>query len=309
VVETAMEGRVVGQYTDRGDEVDIRVQYKPSERAALATLRDLVIRNAAGVPVVLREVARIDADRGPVEIRRMDQRRMIQVESNLEKGTSVATVAYQLGARLRDVPFPVGYSWEFSGEEERRSEAFGGLAVSLAIAIVLVYMIMAALFESLMQPFVIMVTLPLAVAGVYAGLAVFGHDLTVPAYVGIIMLAGIVVNNAIVLLDYVNRLRRRGVARGDALALGVAVRLRPILMTAGTTILGMTPMALGLGRGSNALQALAATVVGGLAVSTVLTLLVVPCVYDLTDRLAARLRRGISQLGVDIDDPFARDAS
>jgi HAE1 family hydrophobic/amphiphilic exporter-1 len=309
VVETAMEGRVVGQYTDGGDEVDIRVQYKPSERAALATLRDLVIRNAAGVPVVLREVARIHADRGPVEIRRMDQRRMIQVESNLEKGTSIATVAYQLEARLRDVPFPVGYSWEFSGEEERRSEAFGGLAVSLAIAIVLVYMIMAALFESLMQPFVIMVTLPLAVAGVYAGLAVFGHDLTVPAYVGIIMLAGIVVNNAIVLLDYVNRLRRRGVARRDALALGVAVRLRPILMTAGTTILGMTPMALGLGRGSNVLQALAAGVVGGLAVSTVLTLLVVPCVYDLTDRLAARLRSGISQLGVDIDDPFARDSS
>jgi HAE1 family hydrophobic/amphiphilic exporter-1 len=172
---------------------------------------------------------------------------------------------------------------------------------------VLVYMIMAALFESLVQPLVIMATLPLAIAGVYVGLALFGHDLTVPSYVGIIMLAGIVVNNAIVLLDYVNRLRRRGVERREALALGAAVRLRPILMTAGTTILGMTPMALGLGRGSSVLEGLAAGVVGGLALSTLLTLLVVPCVYDVVDRLAVPIRRGVSQLGIQIDDPFEGD--
>ncbi len=308
VVETAMDGRVVGQFTERGAEVDIRVQYKPEQRAQLSAFEDLVIRNDAGVPVILRELANIHHGRGPVEIRRIDQRRMVQVESNLEKDASIGTIARQLEGRMADVPFPVGYGWEFSGEEERRSEAFSGLAISLAIAIVLVYMIMAALFESLMQPFVIMVTLPLAVAGVYLGLTLFGHDLTVPAYVGIIMLAGIVVNNAIVLLDYVNRLRRRGVARREALALGAAVRLRPILMTAGTTILGMTPMALGLGRGSSVLEALAAGVVGGLAVSTLLTLLVVPCVYDLVDRLAVRLRRGISNLGIQVDDPFAQDS-
>lgn len=307
LVETAMEGKVVGQFADRGDEVDIRVQYKPSHRASLTALRDLVVRNEAQVPIVLREVARIDADRGPVEIRRLNQQRMVEVFSNLEKDVAVDTVARQLEARMDDVPLPIGYHWEFSGEEERRAEAFGGLALSLGVAILLVYMIMAALFESLMQPLVIMATLPLAIAGVYLGLAAFGHDLTVPAYVGIIMLAGIVVNNAIVLLDYVNRLRRRGVERREALALGAAVRLRPILMTAGTTILGMTPMALGLGRGSSVLQALAAGVVGGLALSTLLTLVVVPCVYDITDRLAARVRAGVSRVGIDIDDPFAHD--
>ncbi len=307
VVETAMDGKVVGQYTERGDEVDIRLQYKPTHRNSLTALRDLVVRNDAGGSVVLRDVASIDASRGPVEIRRVDQRRLVEVEANLERGATVGEVARQLEARMRDVPFPLGYGWEFSGEEQRRAEAFEGLAISLAIAVVLIYMIMAALFESLVQPLVIMATLPLAVAGVYLGLALFGHDLTVPAYIGIIMLAGIVVNNAIVLLDYVNRLRRRGVSRREALALGSAVRLRPILMTAGTTILGMTPMALGLGRGSSVLEGLAAGVVGGLAVSTLLTLLVVPCVYDVVDRLAAPLRRGVAQLGIQIDDPYARD--
>lgn len=304
VVETAMDGRVVGQLTDAGDEVDIRVQYKPSERSDLRHLRELVIRNDRGTPVALRELARLDADRGPVQIRRIDQRRMVEVDANLDKGAALDSIARQLEARMRDVPLPVGYVWRFSGEEERRAEAFGGLAVSLAIAIALIYMIMAALFESLAQPFVIMLSLPLSLVGVYLGLALFQHDLTVPSYVGVIMLAGIVVNNAIVLLDYVNRLRRRGLARREALALGAAVRLRPILMTAGTTVLGMTPLALGLGRGSNVLTGLAAGVVGGLAVSTALTLLVVPCAYDLVDRLAGRLRRGVGRLGLEVDDPF-----
>ena len=308
VVETAMEGRVAGQFTDRGEEVDIRVQYKPSERADLERLRELVVRNDAGAPVELHEIAAIRDDRGPVEIRRIDQRRTVQVESNLEKGFTVATVARQLASRLGDVPFPVGYTWTFSGEEERRSEAFHGLALSLAIALVLVYMLMAAMFESLMQPFVIMLTMPLAIVGVYLGLVIFGQDLTVPAYVGIIMLAGIVVNNAIVLLDFVNRLRERGLSRRDALALGSAVRLRPILMTAGTTVLGMLPLALGIGRGQVVLQGLAAAVMGGLIVSTVLTLVVIPCAYDACDRLAERVRRAARDLGFRVSDRFAEPA-
>ena len=166
-------------------------------------------------------------------------------------------------------------------------------------------MIMAALFESLVQPFVIMLTLPLGLIGIYLGLALFNHELTVPAYIGIIMLAGIVVNNAIVFVDYANRLRRRGLDRDQALALAAGVRLRPILMTAGTTVLGMLPLALGLGRGSHVFQALAAAVAGGVTTSTLLTLVVVPCAYDFVDRFAGHLRRGVSKLGLEIDDPYA----
>jgi HAE1 family hydrophobic/amphiphilic exporter-1 len=306
-VETAMDGRIAGQYSDEGEEMDIRVQYHPDHRRTLSSLEDLGLRNAVGVPTVLREVARLRTDLGPVEIDRIDQRRMVHVDSEKDRRISIAEIAADLTERLRDTPIPVGYLWRFSGEESRRAEAFGGLAMALMIAICLVYMIMAALFESLMQPFVIMLTLPLGMVGVYLGLALFGHELTVPAYVGIIMLSGIVVNNAIVFLDYVNRLRRRGLDRRAALSLAAGVRLRPILMTAGTTVLGMLPLALGIGRGSQVFQALASGVAGGIATSTVLTLLVLPCAYDVVDRLAGHVRSAVARLGVNIEDPYARE--
>jgi HAE1 family hydrophobic/amphiphilic exporter-1 len=303
-VETAIDGRVAGQYTDSGDEIDIRVQYKPSERSNVNNLRDLEMRNAAGVPFALKSVARVEIGTGPIEIRRIDQRRMVTVDAERDRHIAISRIARDLTERMREVPMPVGYSWEFSGSEEHRTEAFEGLAVSLAIAIVLIYMVMAALFESLMQPFVIMLTLPLSIVGVYGGLLLFGQDLTVPAFVGLIMLMGIVVNNAIVLLDYTNRLRRRGLVRREAIALASAVRMRPILMTAGTTVLGMAPMALGVGRGSVVFQSLAAGVVGGLAASTLLTLIVVPCAYDGIDRIAAFFRDRMRAIGVNVEDPF-----
>ncbi|UCE84784.1 MAG: efflux RND transporter permease subunit [Deltaproteobacteria bacterium] len=303
-VETAMDGQVAGQYTDAGDEVDIRVQYKPSERRNIANLSDLVIRNPEGVPFALKNVARVEVGTGPIEMRRIDQRRMVTVDAERDRHVALSRIAAQITEGMADVPMPVGYSWEFAGTEERRTEAFDGLALSLAIAIVLIYMTMAALFESLTQPFVIMLTLPLSLAGVYGGLALFGQDLSVPAFVGIIMLMGIVVNNAIVLLDYANRLRRRGLVRREAIALASAVRMRPILMTAGTTVLGMMPMALGVGRGSIVFQSLAAGVVGGIAASTILTLVVVPCAYDGIDRIAAYFRQRMRAIGINVEDPF-----
>jgi HAE1 family hydrophobic/amphiphilic exporter-1 len=303
-VEIAMDGRVAGQYADAGDEIDIRVQYKPSERRNVNNLRDLEMRNALGVPFALKSVADVELGTGPIEIRRIDQRRMVTVDAERDRHVAISRIARDIEAWMRDVPMPVGYSWEFAGSEEHREEAFGGLAISLAIAIVLIYMVMAALFESLMQPFVIMLTLPLSIVGVYGGLLLFGQDLTVPAFVGLIMLMGIVVNNAIVLLDYTNRLRRRGLVRREAVALGAAVRMRPILMTAGTTVLGMAPMALGVGRGSVVFQSLAAGVVGGLAASTLLTLIVVPCAYDGIDRIAAFFRNRMRAIGINVEDPF-----
>lgn len=304
-VETGMDGRVAGQFTDQGREADIRVRFSPETRRYLATLENLGLRNAQGVPTALKEVATIRTDRGPIQIERRDQRRKISVNAEKALEHDVAGIAREITRRMRDVPLPVGYTWQFGGDEERRAEAFSGLGISLAIAIVLVYMIMAALFESLMHPLVIMVTMPLALIGVWLGMVVFGQQLTVPAYVGVIMLAGVVVNNAIVLLDYVNRLRRRGLARREALALATGVRLRPVLMTAGTTVLGMLPMATGIGRGSEVFQSLAAAVVGGLVVSTFLTLLVIPCTYDVVDRIALRIRGLVAQLGLNVRDPYA----
>jgi HAE1 family hydrophobic/amphiphilic exporter-1 len=187
--------------------------------------------------------------------------------------------------------FPDGYYWEFGGDISEMQEAFTGLSKAFAIAIVLVYIILAAEFESFIHPFTIMLTVPFAIVGVFFALLVTGNSLNVPAYIGVIMLAGVVVNNAIVMIDYILHLRAdQNLPKHDAIVQGATVRLRPILITALTTILGMVPMSLGWGEGAHFYRALAVTVIGGLSVATFLTLLVLPVVYLLLDDLSEKFR-------------------
>jgi HAE1 family hydrophobic/amphiphilic exporter-1 len=214
------------------------------------------------------------------------------VAANLAPGVALGTAVERLRATLdTEVEWPAEMTYFVSGQDEEWQRSAGSLYLALALSIFLVYVIMAAQFESLVHPFVILLTIPLAFFGSVTALALFGVSLSIVVFLGMILLAGIVVNNAIVLVDYVNVLRDRGLDRRAALLTAGVVRLRPILMTTATTVLGLLPMALGFGDGAELRMPMALTVIAGLSVSTVLTLLVIPVVYDRIDAALARGRR------------------
>jgi HAE1 family hydrophobic/amphiphilic exporter-1 len=196
----------------------------------------------------------------------------------------MGAVAADIRAELAELPLPAGVTAQLSGQEEEMQRSMKSLMMAMALAIFLVYIVMASQFESLVHPFVIIFTLPLGLIGVVAALAMSGRSISIVALIGAVMLAGIVVNNAIVLIDTVNQNRRRGVEKRAAIIEAGLTRIRPILMTSLTTVLGLTPMALGIGDGAELRAPLAITVIGGLTVATILTLVVIPVVYSVVDR-------------------------
>jgi len=228
-------------------------------------------------------VAKVTLVEGPSEIRRIGQKRTGVISGNLA-GRDMGAVAADVRAVLAETPLPAGVTAALSGQEEERAEAVRSLMMAMALAVFLVYLVMASQFESFLHPFIIIFTLPLGAIGVIGALAITGRSINIVAMIGAVMLAGIVVNNAIVLVDAVNQRRRSGMGRTEALVTAGSDRLRPILMTSATTILGLLPMALGLGEGAELRAPLAITVIGGLSVATVLTLIVIPVVYSLVDR-------------------------
>ncbi|WP_035268574.1 efflux RND transporter permease subunit [Desulfitibacter alkalitolerans] len=288
-----LEGQVATRYRTGSSEIDVRVLYPDSYRESLKTLRDTYITSPTGMKVPLSMVAEIKSDRGPAKITREDQVRTYTVNSQLlgrDLGSVMKDIEEKVGA---EVQIPRGYSIEYGGEMEEMVNAFSSLLLALALAIILVYMVMASQFESLMYPFVIMFTMPTTLIGVIVGLAVTGRELSVPTFIGVIMLAGIVVNNAIVLVDYINVLRRRGLERNEAILTAGPIRLRPILMTSLTTILALLPTALGIGVGAEVAAPMATAVVAGLLVSSIFTLVLIPVVYTLFDDLGNWTRRKI----------------
>ncbi len=299
VVETAMEGKIVGAIDEDGEETDIRVRVTERDRRSIEELRDIVLANRSGISFPLSEIATVEYGVGPVDINRQDQKRTVTIGANITHDTKLSVIRDRVANALAGMEFPDGYFWEFAGEISDMDEAFQGLTKAFAIAIVLVYIILAAEFESFIHPFTIILTVPFSIVGVFLALLITGNSLNVPAYIGVIMLAGIVVNNAIVMIDYILRLRREeNLPKRDAVIQGATVRLRPILITALTTMLGMLPMSLGWGEGSHFYRALAATVIGGLFVATFLTLVVLPVVYmlfdDASEKLRNKLRRPVA---------------
>ncbi len=231
-----------------------------------------------GQPLRLLTVAEVRDDRGPAEIHRIQQQRAAVLSANLE-GRGLGAVVGDIEALLAANPPPPGVIAELGGQVEEMQTSFASLRFALALAVFLVYLVMAATFESLIHPFVVLFTIPLALVGVVAGLLVTGTEVSVIVLIGVVMLVGIVVNNAIVLIDTVNQLRRAGLDKLEAVVRGGHLRLRPILMTTLTTVLGLLPMALSLGEGAELRAPLAITVSFGLLLSTVLTLVVIPAVY------------------------------
>ena len=281
-----VQGEVATRLTEGDREVDIVVRSVEVGAASVRDVESFIVGQRAGVPIYLKSVAEVRLASGPTETRRIGQKRAALVSGNLS-GRDMGAVAADVKTALAGLELPASATAQLSGQEEERAAAQRSLLMAMALAIFLVYLVMASQFESFLHPFVIIFTLPLGAIGVVGALGLTGRSIDVVAMIGAVMLAGIVVNNAIVLVDAVNRRRREGAERRVALLSAGADRLRPILMTSATTILGLTPMALGLGEGAELRAPLAITVIGGLTVATLLTLLVIPVVYSLLDRRPA----------------------
>jgi len=286
VVRGKVQGDVATRLTEGDREIDIVVRSLPAGEASTQDVRDLIVGQRDGVPIYLESVAAVALAEGPTEVRRIGQKRAAVVSASLA-GRDMGAAAEDVRAALAGIPFPASVTAELSGQEEERRRSLGSLVFAMALAIFLVYLVMASQFESFVHPFVVIFSLPLGAIGVVAALAITGRPLDVVAMIGAVMLAGIVVNNAIVLIDAVNQRRRTGMPRDEALVAAGSDRLRPILMTSATTILGLAPMALGIGEGAELRAPLAITVIGGLLCATPLTLLVIPVVYSLFDRAPA----------------------
>jgi HAE1 family hydrophobic/amphiphilic exporter-1 len=280
--QVALKGYVATKFKEKQsqEDVDIRVRLRPEDRNDLNNLRRLLIHSPLGMDVSLSDVAYLTKGAGPTEIKHIDQQRSIIITAN--------TYKRKLGQIMNDVNRIVkslrsqiskDYSIETTGEQKRMQESFKSLAFALVLAFILVYMIMAAEFESLWQPFLIMFTVPLSLIGVAISLLITRTPLSVVAYLGIIMLGGIAVNNGIVLIEFVNALRKEGLSPYEAVLEASKTRLRPILMTSLTTILGLLPLALGVGEGAELQAPLALTVMGGLTSATFLTLVFIPALY------------------------------
>lgn len=288
-VQAATQGTVVGRYRDGSDEVNIRVIMARQYRDSLEEIRKTPIMSPVGKMIYLEQIADWQRGEGPIQITRENQMRKISVMANIS-GRDLGSIMKDIKTRLggMEKQLPPGYFLEYSGSYEQMIEAFKILAAALALAVLLVYMVMASQFENFLHPFVIMFTIPLAIIGVIFGLLIGGKPVSFPALIGVVILAGIAVNNGIVMVDYINQLVRRGLDIREAIIRGAVTRLRAVLLTALTTILGMMPMAVARGSGSEFRSPMAVAVVGGLIATTLLTLFIIPIVYSIFNRVSFR---------------------
>jgi HAE1 family hydrophobic/amphiphilic exporter-1 len=282
-LKSYLEGASAGSFEKEGEMKDITIKL---EDISLHQLRDLMI-TAGNIKVPLSELADIKTVISPREITRRNQSRTCYVYAMVRPGMAFDKVVKEAGSSLQAVTFPVDYKMEFTGEELKRKESMSNLSFALILSLVLVFMVLAAQFESLVQPFIIMLTIPLAGIGTILTFFLFGKSLNMMAYIGIIMLGGIAVNNAIILIDRINQLREGGMNKKEAIILAGSQRIRPILMTSITTILALLPLTIGFGESASLRAPMAMAVIGGLFSSTLLTLVVIPCVYWVFDTFSS----------------------
>ncbi|MFP3916791.1 efflux RND transporter permease subunit [Lysinibacillus telephonicus] len=277
-ISLAFYGQVATQYKEDGTEYDVNVSFSDESTTTVRDLETMMIRNAEGINIPLTAVAELVQVQGPSQINRQDQIRGVNVTSDII-GKDLGTVTQEINAQLAQISLPDGYEISTGGQSEQMMESFGQLGLALVLGIFLVYMVMAVQFESFVTPFVIMFSMPTMLIGVILGLFIMNVSLSLPGFIGLIMLAGIVVNNGILLVEYINILREKGMERMEAIVEAGKSRLRPILMTTATTVLAMIPLALAIGEGAESQQPMAVVVVFGLTVSTMFTLVFVPVMY------------------------------
>ncbi|WP_457566599.1 efflux RND transporter permease subunit, partial [Caldithrix abyssi] len=284
ILRNKIQGDVSTKFKEEDRRIEVLVRLREADRESIYDLRRLIVNPAGMRPVPLESVATLRIKEGPSEIRRIDQQRSAVITANILPGYKLNELNQQIFNEIQKMDIPLDFSYELAGQNKEMETSLNSLMMALALAVFLVYIVMASQFESLLHPFIIIFTIPLAIIGVVWYLYLTGIPLSIVVFLGMIMLAGIVVNNAIVLVDYINHLRRQGMPKVEAVMTAGKVRLRPILMTTSTTVLGLLPMALGLGDGAEIRTPMAITVIVGLITSTLLTLVVIPTFYDLVSR-------------------------
>ena len=287
-VHDALLGRVASIYQEKGEQINIRVRLEEEDRNSIEEVENLLVSSNLGLQIPLKEIAEVTVGSGPKGIDRENQQRIVNVSGNIS-GRFLGKVIQDAQQKLEKLVLPEDYRYEFVGENKEMQESFMQLALALVLSVILVYMIIAAQFESLLMPLAVMFSVPFSLIGVILGLLLADKSLNVLSYIGIIMLVGIVVNNSIVLIDYINQLRQKGMERKEAIILGGKTRLRPILMTMFTTVLALFPMALGAGEGAELRSPMAITIIGGLSSSTFLSLIIVPIFYTFLDDLSQKV--------------------
>ena len=280
-VRNRIDGLVASKYREDGDEYDIVVRYAEPFRTRVEDVENITLYNAQGRPVKLKEVGSVVEEYAAPEIERENRQRVISVESTLGAGVALGDVVTEVNRLLADYPTPDGVDLEVGGTVEDQGDAFTDLMTLFVLIVILVYIVMATQFESLKFPFIIMFTIPFAFTGVFLALWMTSTPLSLIALIGAIMLVGIVTKNGIVMVDYMNLLIERGSGVFDAVIAGGKSRLRPVLMTSFTTVLGMLPLAISTGAGSETWQPMGIAVIGGLTFSTILTLFIVPVLYSI----------------------------
>ncbi|MBT8450243.1 MAG: efflux RND transporter permease subunit, partial [Gammaproteobacteria bacterium] len=278
-----IRGDIATKYSFRDRKIDVLVRVSEEDRTSVDKISALIINPESDRPIALSAIAEVSLGIGPSEINRVSQERVAIISANLAYG-ALDEAAAEAQSIVDRIPLPVGVEIRVAGQNEEMQQSFTSMQYALILAVFLVYLVMASIFESLLHPFVILFSIPLAIIGAVWGLYLTGSTISVVVFIGLIMLAGIVVNNAIVLIDLINQLRAEGMARMAAIQEGGRSRLRPIIMTTLTTTFGMLPLALGFGEGAEVRAPMAITVIGGLLMSTLLTLIVIPVVYSLVDR-------------------------
>ncbi|PJJ96037.1 acriflavin resistance protein [Lysobacteraceae bacterium NML03-0222] len=290
-----IRGEVATRYHLRERQIDVRVRAEQGQRSSVEDIRNLLVNIGSGTPLRLSAVAEVEAGQGPSEIHRADQARVALVSANLH-GIDLGTAMAEVQRMVAEKPLGADIALAIGGQGEELEGSLRSLLFAFALAVFLVYLVMASQFESLLHPFVILFTIPLALVGAVLALFLTGHAVSVVVFIGLILLVGLVTKNAIILVDRVNQLRIAGLPKRQALLEGARSRLRPIVMTSACTLFGFLPLALAMGEGAEVRSPMAITVIGGLIVSTLLTLLVIPVMYDLLDRksdadYAARAQR------------------
>ena len=278
-----VRGDIATRYSWRDRKIDVLVRARQADRTSIDEIQRLIVNPNSERPIPLSAIAEVQIANGPGEIRRVAQQRVALVSANLNYG-DLGEAAEEVEQALAGITLPSGIFAEIAGQNEEMSESFRSLMFALGLAIFLVYLVMASQFESLLHPFIILFTIPLALVGAILALFLTGTTISVVVFIGLILLIGIVVNNAIILIDIINQMRMKGMEKLEAIREGGKSRLRPILMTTLTTTLGLLPLAIGFGDGAELRAPMGITVIGGLLVSTLLTLLVIPVMYAILDR-------------------------
>ena len=290
-IRNRIYGYECAKYREDGDEYNIVVRYAEEFRKNIEDVENIVLYTATGQAIKLKDVATITEEQASPEIERENRQRIVTVEGSVGAGVALGDAVVEVNAMLADYEVPTGLTLELGGSIEDQGEAFSDIGLLLVLIVVLVYIVMATQFESLLYPFIIMFTIPFAMSGVFIALWLTGTPLSLIALIGAIMLVGIVTKNGIVMVDYMNLLVERGSTISDAVIEGGKSRLRPVLMTSLTTVLGMLPMALGIGEGSETWQPMGIAVVGGLLMSTIITLFIVPSLYAMLEGSKERRAR------------------